>query len=58
MKTSIHIRVSKEKKEEMVNFSKKLGQTIGIKVSLSAYILWLHENYSNKSVVYPVEPNV
>ena len=44
MKTEgIYIRMSKETKEEIRESALKLSHEIGIKVNVSIYMLWLHE---------------
>ena len=50
-KDSINLRVSKEKKLEIERDAKSMSVLLGLKVSVSAFMLWLHENWkkSNKT---------
>lgn len=43
--TTINIRVSGDKKKEIEQDAKKLGNTLGIKIGVSAFMLWLHSNW-------------
>ena len=43
--TTINIRVSGDKKKEIEQDSVKLSHKIGVKVSVSAFMLWLHSNW-------------
>ncbi len=44
-KTNINISVSPERKAEMKSEADRLGNMIGFKVTLSAFINWLYEEY-------------
>ena len=44
-KTNINISVSHERKEEMKAEADKLGHLIGFRVTLSAFVNWLYEEY-------------
>jgi len=51
IRSDIFIRVSPEKKKEIQAYRDALSENINMKVSTSAYMLWLHDQYRDKLII-------
>jgi len=45
--TNINIRITEEKKEEILQQCKKLSHTLNLKIYISTFMMWLYDNWKS-----------